>query len=77
MRDYNARFNFVLATPSQKVILPSEPPVLNVPSALWKQISLTAKTCWDWPELEREEEEAAGVPGIEPAGISYRWHLNE
>jgi hypothetical protein len=68
----DVRFNFVLATPSQKVILPSDPPVLNVPSVLWKQISLTAKTCCEVPELERDDEDAAGVPGMDPPGISYR-----
>lgn len=69
--------SLVLATPSQNVILPSAPPVLNVPSTLWKQMSLTAKTCCELAELEREDEEAAGVPGMDPLGISYRWHLNE
>jgi hypothetical protein len=71
------RFNLVLAIPSQNVKLPSDPPVQKVPSVLWKQISLTAKTCCDPAELDNDEDEAAGVPGIDPAGISYRWHLNE
>lgn len=66
------RFNLVLATPSQNVILPSPPPVPNVPSTLWKQMSFTANTCCEEAELDRDEDEAAGVPGMEPAGISYR-----
>lgn len=74
---FDLRFNFVLAMPSQNVILPSPPPVPNVPSTLWKQISLTAKTCCELAELDRDDDEAAGVPGMDPAGISYRWHLNE
>lgn len=60
--------SLVRATPSQKVMEPSPPPVQNVPWILWKVIALIAKTFCDPDE--------AGAPML-PAGMSTRWHLNE
>lgn len=55
--------------PSQKVREPSPPPVQKVPCVWWKEIVLMGKTFWD--------PVTAGDPGMDPVGMSIRWHLNE
>lgn len=61
--------SFVREIPSQNVKLPSLPPEQKVPCTLWKVRELIAKTFW--------EPLTAGVRGMLPVGMSYRWHLKE